>query len=244
MGDLVDSGFVAHAQQTAAWVRSHTDQLAVVVNTHWHSDHVGGNALLQAAGARIAPSVLDAAALADLDPGCCQAEYLDQPVPQYTVDEPLTDGQAMLMGDAEWQVIGTPGHTHGHLSFWQPDLGLLILGDAMSDYDVGWVNIAVDGPDTAATALASLHRLSDLHPKVILPAHGPIPADPAITFATGLRRGQAPRRRPGRRHRVRRPPNPCVRADHPRRNPRQRHPHLRADPTVGHRRRPNPGHSR
>ena len=57
---LVDSGFVGHADETAAWVRAHVGDLALVVNTHWHCDHVGGNALLQAAGAGVAASVPDA----------------------------------------------------------------------------------------------------------------------------------------------------------------------------------------
>src|SRR5688500_17542925 len=34
---LVDSGFVGHAEETAAWVRAHTGDLALAVNTHWHS---------------------------------------------------------------------------------------------------------------------------------------------------------------------------------------------------------------
>jgi len=75
---LVDSGFVGHASEAAAWVRAHTGDLALVVNTHWHTDHVGGNALLQAEGAGITASAPDAAALARRDPGCCVAEYLDQ----------------------------------------------------------------------------------------------------------------------------------------------------------------------
>lgn len=150
---LVDSGFVAHAGQTADWVHARTSQLSLVVNTHWHADHVGGNAILQARGAGIAVSVPDADAVARRDPGCCQAEYLDQPVAPYTVDEPLRDGQIIPLGDAEWQVIRTPGHTPGHLCLWQPDERLLITGDALSDYDVGWVNTALDGPDAAATVL-------------------------------------------------------------------------------------------
>ncbi|MFC9839360.1 MBL fold metallo-hydrolase [Rhodococcus sp. NPDC127530] len=187
---LVDSGFVGHAQQTADWVCAHSDHLARVVNTHWHADHVGGNALLQARGAGIAASAPDADAIARRDPRCCLAEYLDQPVAPYTVDEPLDDGQLLRLGDTDWKVLHTPGHTPSHLALWQPEERLLIVGDALSDYDVGWVNLALDGPGAAATNVASLQRLADLEPRVLLPAHGPIPADPIAAFASALRRGR------------------------------------------------------
>jgi glyoxylase-like metal-dependent hydrolase (beta-lactamase superfamily II) len=187
---LVDSGFVGHANRTADWVHARTGQLSLVVNTHWHSDHVGGNGLLQAKGAGIAAAVTDADTISRRDPGCCQAEYLDQPVAPYTVDHPLRDEQVMQLGQAEWQVIATPGHTPGHLCLWQPDERLLVVGDVLSDYDVGWVNIALDGPAAAATALASLQRLSDLSPRILIPAHGPILADTASALAAALRRAQ------------------------------------------------------
>jgi glyoxylase-like metal-dependent hydrolase (beta-lactamase superfamily II) len=47
---------------------------------------------------------------------------------------------------------------------------------------------ALDGPQAAATAVASLERLEALRPRVILPAHGPLPADPAAALATAHRR--------------------------------------------------------
>ena len=187
---LVDSGFVGHAQQTADWVRAHSNNLTRVVNTHWHADHVGGNALLQARGAGIAASAPDADAVARRDPGCCLAEYLDQPVAPYTVDEPVDDGHVLRLGDADLEVVRTPGHTPGHLALWQPEERLLVVGDALSDYDVGWVNSALDGPDAAHAALQSLHRLTDLQPRVLLPGHGPIPADPGAALASARRRAR------------------------------------------------------
>ena len=114
-----------------------------LVNTHWHADHVGANGLLQTIGAGIAASAPDLQAVARRDPGYCQAEYLDQPVSPYTIDEPLHDGQILRLGDADWEVLRTPGHTPGHLSLWQPEERLLVAGDALSDYDVGWVNLAL-----------------------------------------------------------------------------------------------------
>ena len=187
---LIDSGFVGHAHQTAAWVRRHTARAMLVVNTHWHSDHVGGNSLLQAMGAGIAASAPDAQAINRRDPGCCVAEYLDQPVAPYTVDEPLDDGQVLRLGDADWEVLSTPGHAPGHISLWQPDERILIAGDALSDYDVGWVNRTLDGPEAATTALASLQRLAHLAPRVLLPSHGPIPINPNAAFANALSRAQ------------------------------------------------------
>ncbi|MFF9787637.1 MBL fold metallo-hydrolase [Streptomyces nigrescens] len=187
---LVDSGFVGHAEDTAAWARAHAGEIGLVVNTHWHSDHVGGNALLQARGAAIAAGAPEAEAISRRDPGCCAAEYLDQPVAPYTVDMSLDDGQVLRLGDTDWEVVRTPGHTPGHLALWQPDERLLVAGDALSDYDVGWVNLALDGLDAATTALASLKRMVDLAPRVILPSHGPIPADLTAAFDSALRRAQ------------------------------------------------------
>ncbi|MFJ9825136.1 MBL fold metallo-hydrolase [Streptomyces sp. NPDC101160] len=187
---LVDSGFVGSAAVTADWVRERAGGVELVVNTHWHSDHVGGNALLQARGAAVAAGAPEAESIARRDPGCCAAEYLDQPVAPYTVDIPLDDGQVLRLGDADWEVVRTPGHTPGHLALWQPEERLLVVGDALSDYDVGWVNLALDGPEAAATALASLKRMADLAPRVILPSHGPVPADPEPAFAAALRRAR------------------------------------------------------
>ncbi|KUJ40571.1 hypothetical protein ADL25_18660 [Streptomyces sp. NRRL F-5122] len=187
---LVDSGFVGHAEDTAAWAQARTGSVDLVVNTHWHSDHVGGNALLQNMGAAIAAGAPEAEAVARRDPGCCAAEYLDQPVAPYTVDMPLDDGRILRLGDADWEIVRTPGHTPGHLSLWQPDERLLVVGDALSDYDVGWVSRALDGPEAAATALDSLKRLAALDPRVVLPSHGPVPADPDAAFANALRSAQ------------------------------------------------------
>ena len=48
---LVDTGYATHAPQTLALVRQTLGvrPLDLIVNTHLHSDHCGGNALLQAA---------------------------------------------------------------------------------------------------------------------------------------------------------------------------------------------------
>ncbi|MDO5629731.1 MAG: MBL fold metallo-hydrolase [Mobilicoccus sp.] len=180
---LVDSGFVAHAHETHAWVSERVGGADLVVNTHWHADHVGGNGLFQQRGSGIAAAAPDHDAINRRDPGCCVAEYLDQPVAPYTVDIPLRDGDRMDLGEATWEIIATPGHTAGHLALWQPEAGVLVVGDAVSTYDVGWVALALDGTDATATAMASLERMADLPATTVLPAHGPAPTDVAAFFA-------------------------------------------------------------
>ncbi|MDN5797814.1 MAG: MBL fold metallo-hydrolase [Intrasporangium sp.] len=107
---------------------------------------------------------------------------------RYTVDDVLGVGQVLRLGETHWEVVATPGHTPGHLSLWQPEERLLAVRDALSDYDVGWVNLALGGPRMAQTAVASLQRPADLRPRVLIAAHGPRPADPSAAFAAALRR--------------------------------------------------------
>ena len=65
---------------------------------------------------------------------------------------------------------------------------LLVLGDACpTRRRLG--HLALDGP-TRRHRTRSLHRLVDLAPRVLLPAHGPIPADPGAALATAVRRAQ------------------------------------------------------
>ncbi|MGX1564654.1 MBL fold metallo-hydrolase [Streptomyces sp. NPDC055506] len=62
--------FVGHADETAASARTHAGNVDLIVNTHWHSDHVGGNALLHAQGSAIAADTPEAYAITSRDSDC------------------------------------------------------------------------------------------------------------------------------------------------------------------------------
>ena len=109
------------------------------MNTHWHSGHVGGNALLQAAGAGIAASSPDADTVARRDPGCCLASTSTSPSRRTPSTSRSTTGSSCGSATPTGRWVRMPGDTPGHLSLWQPEERLLVVGDALSSQDVGWV---------------------------------------------------------------------------------------------------------
>ena len=85
-------------------------------------------------------------------------------------------------------MLEVPGHTPGHLALWQADERLLVVGDTLSTYDVGWVNVMRDGPSGIDDALRSLHLLRELDARVAIPGHGPLVEDPAAAIDTAIGR--------------------------------------------------------
>ncbi|MGU3392047.1 hydroxyacylglutathione hydrolase [Sphingomonas sp. M1A8_2b] len=85
--------------------------LDLVLNTHWHDDHVGGNLPLKARyGARIVAPAVEA----DRIPG---------------VDIGVGDGATVALGDTIFTVMETPGHTVGHVAYATP--GTIFVGDTL-----------------------------------------------------------------------------------------------------------------
>ena len=199
---LFDAGYGSDHERTAnalAQAGIAASGLELIVNTHWHSDHVGGNAQLQTEhGIPVAAAAADADRVNAADPGACEAEWLDQPVEQYHVDRPLHPGDRLAAGPCEWQVLATPGHTPNHLSFHQPDEQLLVLGDALHAGDVGWINLALDGPEALDTALHTVELLGRLPVRLALPGHGPAITDLPRALAAAHARYQRMRADPQR----------------------------------------------
>lgn len=189
---LVDPGFGSDFPALAGWLLDlgvFPEHLALIVNTHYHSDHVGGNHTLQQRyGIDVAAHVHDALMVNRRDANACAAEWLRQPVESYVVNRPLREGDVIDTGMAQWEVIHTPGHTVGHISLYERTRGVLIAGDTAHASDVGWLNFAIEGVDSLTRSIESVVRLNALAPTIALSGHGPAIADPKAAFASALRR--------------------------------------------------------
>ena len=91
--------------------------------------------------------------------------------PPAAADETLADGQVLpVLGGL--QVLATPGHTPGHLSFYAPGPGILFAGDSLRVLG-GRLRVS-SGPNTAdeAAAAASASRQLALQPRLLCAGHG------------------------------------------------------------------------
>jgi glyoxylase-like metal-dependent hydrolase (beta-lactamase superfamily II) len=90
-------------------------------------------------------------------------------------------GDSLDMGDASWQVIATPGHAPGEVSFFEPNSRALISGDivvATGGSNVTLYSYPEGRPDRwIPEILASLDRLANLEPQTIYPGHGDVLED-------------------------------------------------------------------
>ena len=154
---LIDAG-VGDSRHIAALESALTQasaDLADVLVTHAHPDHVSG-----------------AAALHRIWPG---ARFWKFPWPgeddrlgvRFVA---LTDGQRVESGEAVLEVIHTPGHSPDHCCFWMPASRTLCCGDLI--LEGGTVVIPASRGGNMTAYLDSLRRVSRLAPQRILPAHG------------------------------------------------------------------------
>jgi hydroxyacylglutathione hydrolase len=112
--------------------------LTQVHNTHWHPDHTGGNAGIQAATG--APIVAPA-----------EAERVSK------VDRIVREGDRVTVAGAEAVVWEIPAHTAGHIAYYFEEEGMIFVGDTMFAMGCGRL---FEG--TAAQMYSNMQRIASL----------------------------------------------------------------------------------
>lgn len=133
---VVDPG---DAGVVKTWLTQEGLHLAAILITHHHADHTAGLAVLKA------------------DYGCPvwgPAEDI------LGVDYPLSeDGQIVIPPFGRFHALLTPGHTRGHLCYWQEDEGLLFSGDTL--FSAGCGRAFEGSPEQLGASLDKLVQLPD-----------------------------------------------------------------------------------
>ena len=105
--DTPDAEAVLAEMETSGWGR-----LDLILNTHWHPDHTGGNERLKA------------------ETGCeiVGPEEVRRAAP---LDRVVADGDMVMLGETAFQVVLSPGHTLGHVVYRAAQDDLAFVGDVI-----------------------------------------------------------------------------------------------------------------
>ena len=189
---LFDTGYASDYSETVQLLRdagTPPESLSLIVNSHYHPDHAGGNHQLQHDyGIPIAAHRWEGDMVNRRDPEACSAVWMRMPIDLYTVNRLLSDGDEIECGTVTLQVIHTQGHTLGHISLFEPESKTLLAGDAVHSDDVAWIGIFREGVGALRRALESLDRLAALAPKAMVSGHSALYEYPLKAIDTARRR--------------------------------------------------------
>lgn len=186
---LIDSGYATHAAQTLALTQSalHGRPLDLLLNTHLHSDHCGGNAALQSAYPALQTHIPpgQSAHVRDWDPHALSYAPTGQICPTFGFDAVLVPGADIRLGDVLWQVHAAPGHDPHSVILFEPAARVLVSADALWERGFGVVFPELDGVDAFDAVSDTLDLIEALAPRIVIPGHGPVfvGVESALAFA-------------------------------------------------------------
>lgn len=175
---MVDSGYVTHSHQTLALVQ-HVLQargrsgLDLLLSTHLHSDHCGGNAALQERyGCRTLIPAAEADAVRRWDQDALSYRATGQQCPRFGFDGVIGHGDRLRLGELDWQALAAPGHDPHSVMLYCAHEGILVSADALWRDGFGVVFPELDGEAGFDQVGATLELIRSLDLRLVIPGHG------------------------------------------------------------------------
>jgi hydroxyacylglutathione hydrolase len=164
---IIDPG--EEAPKILAAVEELGVKVEAVLVTHCHFDHIGAVApVAEATGAPVYVSEIEKPVLADIMSYVPFAGF--GPYESYEADHTLSGGETLELAGFEIEVLFTPGHSPGHLTYSIADERAIFSGDVLFQGSVGRVDLP--GGDWG-TLLASIGSLVERFPAetAVYPGH-------------------------------------------------------------------------
>jgi len=154
---VVDPG--EEPERILAEVEAMGTEIEAILITHCHFDHIGAVApVAKATGAPVYCPQPEAPVLADIMSFVPMAGF--GPYDSYEADETVAGGEALELAGMTLDVVFTPGHSPGHVTYSVRGEEAIFSGDVLFQGSVGRVDLpGGDGP----TLLASIRSLLESH---------------------------------------------------------------------------------
>jgi len=168
-----DRALIVDPGDEAERILGAVDELGVTIDgillTHTHFDHIGAVApVAMATGAPVWCPEIEVPVLADINSFVPWPEF--GPYESYEADHTVSGGEKLELAGMEIDVIHTPGHSPGHVTYSVPDEAAIFSGDVLFQGSVGRTDLP--GGDWG-TLLESIRTLVDAHPSetTVYPGH-------------------------------------------------------------------------
>lgn len=143
--------------------------LKYIVLTHCHSDHIGAVVELQEAkGGKVLASSEDGKAINN--PIRNLAPFVGSKLKKIDVDKFLNEGDKICLGDEEFEIIETPGHTKGGICIYSPKQKVLFSGDTIFKGTYGRTDLPSSSYIDIRSSISKLMKLPD--ETNVYPGHG------------------------------------------------------------------------
>lgn len=172
---VVDTGYVTDGAETLRLIEVALAgrPLRRIVNTHLHSDHAGGNALLQDRhGCAIWIPPGEHEAVAEWDEDRLSYRATSQLCPRFHPDHVFQPHDTLRLGGEDWTVLPAQGHDHAMVMLWCDRLGVLASADALWQKSFGVIFPELAGVSGFAEQAATLDLIASLDPAWVIPGHG------------------------------------------------------------------------
>ncbi|MBL8524626.1 MAG: MBL fold metallo-hydrolase [Betaproteobacteria bacterium] len=188
---LIDSGYGRshHAVDTLKFVDQalQGEPLHWLINTHCHSDHMGGNhAVREHYDCRVTIPFGEVKHVVPWTAQSCWSEQMDQYAEEFVFDDTMTAGDSFDAGGLNWQAHAAPGHDMDALIFYAPEAGIVVTGDALWEKGLGFIwpeRVGAARSEYVLGAHAALDTIEKLKPKIVVPGHGAPFAEAAKSIA-------------------------------------------------------------
>jgi len=162
---VIDAGF--ESEYVTDFLLSNQDKERMILLTHCHFDHIGGaNDLREKTNTKIGIGEYDAEGLFD---NKINLSYnFMSPIKPFKADVLFENNQTFSVGDLEFTVLHTPGHTKGGVCYLFGDV--LFSGDTLFEGSIGRTDFPGGSFKTLENSVKQLYTLNE--ETVVLSGHG------------------------------------------------------------------------